>query len=258
MDILNLNYAEFERFLFVLFRVGAMIIFVPILGSRQIPAVLKIGLILFLSMAIFPLVQDRPMPEPKGLFELSKFLMADMTIGIGIAYISRLIFTAVQVAGTVVDFQMGFGVVNVIDPQTDTQVSVTAQLQNILAIFIFLAIDAHHYIFQAIVDSFFVINPFEINFATVTPEYMLHLFSATFTTAVKISAPIMAILFFLSVGLGLVARTVPQMNFFIVGFPLQIGIGLLMVGLSISFFSILVQNEMHDMPAKFMGFMRGL
>ena len=258
MDILNLNYAEFERFLFVLFRVGAMIIFVPILGSRQIPAVLKIGLILFLSIAIFPLVQDRPIPEPKGLFDLSKFLMVDMTIGLGIAYISRLIFAAVQVAGTVVDFQMGFGVVNVIDPQTDTQVSVTAQLQNILAVFIFLAIDAHHYIFQAIVDSFFVINPFEINFASVTPEYVLHLFSATFTTAVKISAPVMAILFFLSVGLGLVARTVPQMNVFIVGFPLQIGVGLLMVGLSISFFSIIVQNEMHDMPAKFVGFMRGL
>ena len=258
MDILNLNYAEFERFLFVLFRVGAMIIFVPILGSRQIPGTVKIGLMLFLSIAIFPLVQDRPIPEPKGLFDLSKFLMVDLTIGLGIAYISRLIFAAVQVAGTVVDFQMGFGVVNVIDPQTDTQVSVTAQLQNILAIFIFLAIDAHHYIFQAIVDSFFVINPFEINFASVTPEYVLHLFSATFTTAVKISAPIMAILFFLSVGLGLVARTVPQMNVFIVGFPLQIGIGLLMVGLSISFFSILVQNEMHDMPIKFMGFMRGL
>ena len=258
MDILNLNYAEFERFLFVLFRVGAMIIFVPILGSRQIPGAVKIGLILFLSIAIFPLVQDRPIPEPKGLFDLSKFLMVDLTIGLGIAYISRLIFAAVQVAGTVVDFQMGFGVVNVIDPQTDTQVSVTAQLQNILAIFIFLAIDAHHYIFQAIVDSFFVINPFEINFASVTPEYVLHLFSATFTTAVKISAPIMAILFFLSVGLGLVARTVPQMNVFIVGFPLQIGIGLLMVGLSISFFSILVQNEIHDMPVKFMGFMRGL
>ena len=258
MDILNLNYAEFERFLFVLFRVGAMIIFVPILGSRQIPGAVKIGLMLFLSIAIFPLVQDRPIPEPKGLFDLSKFLMVDLTIGLGIAYISRLIFAAVQVAGTVVDFQMGFGVVNVIDPQTDTQVSVTAQLQNILAIFIFLAIDAHHYIFQAIVDSFFVINPFEINFASVTPEYVLHLFSATFTTAVKISAPIMAILFFLSVGLGLVARTVPQMNVFIVGFPLQIGIGLLMVGLSISFFSILVQNEMHDMPFKFIGFMRGL
>jgi flagellar biosynthetic protein FliR len=68
----------------------------------------------------------------------------------------------------------------------------------------------------------------------------------------------MAILFFLSVGLGLVARTVPQMNVFIVGFPLQIGVGLLMVGISISFFSILVQQEMHTLPEKFMGFMRGI
>ncbi len=106
------------------------------------------------------------MPEPKGLFELSTFLMVDVTIGLGIAYISRLIFTAVQVAGTIVDFQMGFGVVNVIDPQTETQVSVTAQFQNILAILIFLAIDAHHYIIQAIVESFFVINPFDIDFAS--------------------------------------------------------------------------------------------
>ena len=78
MDIFNLNWAEFERFLFVFFRVGAMIIFVPIFGSRQIPGIMKIGLMLFLSMIIFPLVQDRPMPEPKGLFELSKFLMADI------------------------------------------------------------------------------------------------------------------------------------------------------------------------------------
>ena len=106
--------------------------------------------------------------------------------------------------------------------------------------------------------GFFIINPAEINFASITPEYMLHLFSGTFTTAVKIAAPIMAILFFLSVGLGLVARTVPQMNVFIVGFPLQIGVGLLMVGLSMSFFNILVQHEMQELPAKFMGFFRGL
>ena len=87
---------------------------------------------------------------------------------------------------------------------------------------------------------------------------MLYLFSGTFTTAIKIAAPIMAILFFLSVGLGLVARTVPQMNVFIVGFPLQIGVGLLMVGLSMSFFSILVQQQMYELPIKFMGFLRAL
>ena len=258
MDIFNLNYAELERFLFVFFRVGALILFVPVLGSRQIPSSMKIGFILFLSIVIFPLVQDRPMPEPQGIFELSTFLISDVTIGLGIAFIARLIFTAVQIAGTVVDFQMGFGVVNVLDPQTDTQVSVTAQFHNIIAVLIFLVIDAHHFIIQAIVESFFIINPAEINFASITPGYMLYLFSATFTTAVKIAAPIMAILFFLSVGLGLVARTVPQMNVFIVGFPLQIGVGLLMVGLSISFFNMLVQQQVYELPGKFMGFLRAL
>ena len=258
MDIFNLNYAEFERFLFVFFRVGALVLFVPILGSRQVPSSMKIGFILFLSIAIFPLVEGRPLPEPRGIFDLAIFLISDVTIGLGIAFITRLIFTAVQIAGTVVDFQMGFGVVNVIDPQTDTQVSVTAQFHNIIAVLIFLAIDAHHFIIQAIVESFFIINPAEINFASITPEYMLYLFSATFTTAVKIAAPIMAILFFLSVGLGLVARTVPQMNVFIVGFPLQIGVGLLMVGLSISFFNMLVQQQVYELPGKFMGFLRAL
>ena len=203
-------------------------------------------------------MQGRPLPEPRSVFELATFLMADVTIGLGIAFIARLIFGAVQVAGTVVDFQMGFGVVNVIDPQTDTQVSVTAQFHNILAILIFLVTDAHHFIIQAIVDSFFIINPAEVDFTGITPEYMLHLFSGTFTTAVKIAAPIMAILFFLSVGLGLVARTVPQMNVFIVGFPLQIGVGLVMVGLSMPFFNILIQREMYELPIKFMGFLRAL
>ena len=258
MDIFNLNYAEFERFLFVFFRVGALILFVPVLGSRQVPVSMKIGLILFTSIVIFPLVQARPLPEPQGIFDLAVFLLSDVTIGLGIAYITRLIFAAVQIAGTVVDFQMGFGVVNVIDPQTDTQVSVTAQFHNIVAVLIFLVVDAHHFILQAIVESFFIINPAEINFSSLTPEYMLYLFSGTFTTAVKIAAPIMAILFFLSVGLGLVARTVPQMNVFIVGFPLQIGVGLLMVGLSISFFNMLVQQQIYELPGKFMGFLRAL
>jgi flagellar biosynthetic protein FliR len=230
--------------------------FFPILGSPQVPGRIKIGLILFVSIAVFPIVRATPMHDPKSLFELVVNLFSEITIGLAVAYSARLMFTAVQIAGTVVDFQMGFGVVNVIDPQTETQVSITAQFQNILAILFFLALDAHHIIIGAIVESFFLINPFQINFSTFTPEIILLLFKATFVTAVKIAAPIMAILFFISVGLGLVARTVPQMNVFIVGFPLQIGVGLLMVGLSISFFSIVVQGQIEQLPERFLGIMQ--
>ena len=256
MGILDLNLVEYEKFLFVMFRVGALILFIPILGSGQIPSRIKIGFILFLSIAIFPMVHAAPMPSPKGLFELVVYLFSEITIGLAVAYSARLLFTAVQVAGTVVDFQMGFGVVNVIDPQTESQVSITAQFQNILAILMFLAADAHHLVIGAIVESFFLINPSQINFSTFTPEIILVLFKATFITAVKIAAPIMAILFFISVGLGLVARTVPQMNVFIVGFPLQIGVGLLMVGLSMSFFSIVFQGQIEQLPERFLGVMQ--
>jgi flagellar biosynthetic protein FliR len=256
MGIFDLSPIEYQKFLFVLLRVGALIMFFPILGSPQVPGRIKIGLILFVSIAVFPVVRATPMHDPKSLFELVVNLFSEITIGLAVAYSARLMFTAVQIAGTVVDFQMGFGVVNVIDPQTETQVSVTAQFQNILAILFFLALDAHHIIIGAIVESFFLINPFQINFSTFTPEIILLLFKATFVTAVKIAAPIMAILFFISVGLGLVARTVPQMNVFIVGFPLQIGVGLLMVGLSISFFSIVVQGQIEQLPERFLGIMQ--
>ena len=256
MGIFDLSPIEYQKFLFVLLRVGALIMFFPILGSPQVPGRIKIGLILFVSIAVFPVVRATPMHDPKSLFELVVNLFSEITIGLAVAYSARLMFTAVQIAGTVVDFQMGFGVVNVIDPQTETQVSVTAQFQNILAILFFLALDAHHIIIGAIVESFFLINPFQINFSTFTPEIILLLFKATFVTAVKIAAPIMAILFFISVGLGLVARTVPQMNVFIVGFPLQIGVGLFMVGLSMSFFSIVVQGQIEQLPERFLGIMQ--
>ena len=256
MDILNFNYSQFESLLFIFSRVAAIILFAPILGSAQVPARLKVGLALVFSVMIFPMVPIESLPEPRGLFDLAIHIATDAAIGLAIAFAVRLIFTAVQVAGTMVDFQMGFGVVNVIDPQTQAQVSITAQFQNILAVLIFLASDAHHFIIGAVVQSFDLINLAQVDFSNVTPELILRYFSSMFVVAIKIAAPIMAILFFLSVGLGLVARTVPQMNVFIVGFPLQIGVGLLMVALAMPFFSLVLQNQISELPARLAGLMR--
>lgn len=256
MDILDFNFSQYESFLFVFSRVAAIILFAPILGSAQVPSRLKVGLALVFSILIYPMVNTQTLPEPRGLFDLAIHIATDAAIGLAIAFAVRLIFTAVQVAGTVVDFQMGFGVVSVIDPQTQAQVSVTAQFQNMLAVLIFLAADAHHFIIGAVVESFNLIDPAHVDFSNVTPEYILRIFSFMFLTAVKIAAPITAILFFLSVGLGLVARAVPQMNVFIVGFPLQIGVGLIMVALAMPFFSILLQNQIAELPVKLATLMR--
>ncbi len=256
MELLNLNYADFESFLFVLFRVSAFILFAPILGSRQFPILVKTGFILLLSLTIFPMVQPLLPPPPRGLFELTTQLTIELLIGLAIAFASRLIFTAVQIGGTMVDFQMGFGVVNVIDPQTETQVSVTAQFQNIFAILIYLSLNAHHITILALVESFQLINLQAFEFGGTAMAVVMKLFVDTFIVGIKIASPIMAILFFISVGLGLVARTVPQMNVFIVGFPLQIGVGLMMIGFSMSFFGIVIQNQLSHLPVEISALLR--
>lgn len=258
MDILNFNHAELEIFLYVFIRVGMIILFSPILGSGAIPVKMRVGFILFVSILVFPVVKSQPMPHSRGLFELITYIALEALIGFTIAYAVRLIFAIVQLSGTLIDYQMGFGVVNVIDPQTSSQVSITAQVQNILAILIFLALDAHHYTIQAIVESFFVLNPQKAVFSSFTMEFVMQLITGTFVTAIKLSAPLTAILFFLSVGLGLVARTVPQMNVFIVGFPLQISVGLAMLALSMSFFSLAMQHQITTLPATLMGIMRSM
>ena len=258
MELFNFSHEEFERFLYVFFRVGAFFIFVPIIGSRQFPVRMKIGLALLLSFMTFPLISGLPLPQSKGMVDLSVYLFAETLVGLTLAFAMRMIFTAVQVAGTVVDFQMGFGVVNVIDPQTETQVSITAQFQNIFAILIYLALNAHHLTIYSIVESFQLINPMQFNFTETTMGFILKMFAATFMVAVKIAAPIMTILFLISVGLGLVARTVPQMNVFIVGFPLQIGVGLIMIGLTMSFFAMAVKQQISDLPFWLAGLMRTL
>ncbi|MFQ5672373.1 MAG: flagellar biosynthetic protein FliR [Nitrospinales bacterium] len=256
MNIFDFNYEEFEIFLFVFIRVGAIVIFAPVLGSGTVPRTLKIGLIFMVSVLVFPLVDSVLLVRPRGMLDLGVRLLSEGAIGLIIAYAARLVFVAVQVAGTVIDFQMGFGVVNVIDPQTNTQVSVTAQFQSILAILLFLALDAHHFFIHAIVDSFKIINPDHFNFSASTMEFFLNLFAGAFVTAVKLAAPAMAVLFFISVALGLIARTVPQMNVFIVAFPLQIGMGLLMIGLTMTFFVMIVKQQFLDMPFHFVGLMR--
>jgi flagellar biosynthetic protein FliR len=250
MGLFNFSLGELETAMFIFFRVAAVLFFAPFFGSQQVPARLKIVLALVFSVALYPLVPAGALSRPAGLFELVVVVFTELTIGLAIAYAVQLIFAAVQLAGTVVDFQMGFGVVNVIDPQTQSQVSITAQFHNIIAVLFFLALNGHHVLIGALVDSFELINPHRIDFSSLTPEFILQVFSATFIVAVKIAAPVMAVLFFLSVGLGLVARTVPQMNVFIVGFPLQIGVGLVMIGLSMPFFSMILKAQWAELPLR--------
>ena len=241
MILFSLPLPQVQAAVLVFIRIGAILITAPLFGSRNVPLKLKAGLSLVLTLAIFPVVGFKEV-YLTSVPSLVSAMVGEVLIGVIIGFTARLIFAAVQLAGELVGFQMGFGIVNVIDPQTSTQFSIIAQFQNIITLLIFLALDAHYWFILAISKSFELIQPLGFCFTDSLMEAIISLSCDMFVIAAKVAAPVIAVLFFTSVALGLIARTVPQMNIFIVGFPIKIAIGLLGVGFSLPLLSYLLRN----------------
>jgi flagellar biosynthetic protein FliR len=141
----------------------------------------------------------------------------------------------IQMAGQVSGFQMGLAIANIMDPATSMQTPILAQAFNLMAMLIFLAIDAHHWFFRAMVDSFAIIPPFQFVLSASFVGYLMQTAGTMFVIALKIGAPVIVVLILTSVSFGLMARTVPQMNIFIVAMPLKIIVGLLFVVFSLPY-----------------------
>lgn len=255
MNLFSVPLPQVQAAVLVFIRIGAILVTAPLFGSRNVPLQLKAGLSLVLAMAVFPVIGVQGV-YLANVSSLLSAMVGEVLIGVIIGFTARLIFAAVQLAGQLVGFQMGFGIVNVLDPQTSTQFSIIAQFQNVLALLIFIAVNAHYWFILAVTSSFELIPPLKFCFTDSLMEAIVALSCNMFVIAAKIAAPTMAALFFSSVALGLVARTVPQMNIFIVGFPLKIAIGLLGVGLSLPLFSYMLKNLFQKMGEDIMVLMK--
>lgn len=246
MNLFSLSLPQVQAAILVFIRIGAILIMAPLFGSRNVPFQLKAGLSLVLAMVIFPVAGFQEV-YLTGIPSLVTAMVGEVLIGVIIGFTARLIFSAVQLAGQLIGFQMGFGIVNVIDPQTSTQFSIVAQFQNIMTLLIFLALDAHYWFILAISSSFELIPPLGFCFTNSLMEAIVSLSCNMFVVAAKVAAPVIAVLLFTSVALGLIARTVPQMNIFIVGFPIKIAVGLLGVGFSLPLLSVMLRNIFRKM-----------
>jgi len=246
MTLLNLPLSGIQGAVLVFIRISAILFTAPLFSSKNVPVHLKVGLAFMLAVIIVPLVDTEAVAGATAPL-LGAALAGEILIGVIIGFTARLLFAAVQLAGQLVGFQMGFGIVNVIDPQTSAQVSIIAQFQNIITLLTFLALDAHHWFILALTKSFELVPPLTFSFTNPLMEALVGLSCDMFVVAAKVAAPVIAVLLFTSVALGLVARTVPQMNIFIVGFPIKLAIGLLGVGLSLPLLSTLLRSLFQGM-----------
>ena len=232
-----------EAFVLVLIRIGAMIMMVPAFGDATVPASVKWGLSILITLLLFPIVKAGIPPTGEfGFVSLVLGIAGELLIGIVIGLSARIMFAGIQLAGEMVGFQMGFSVASVIDPATSDQVSVIAEFQYLLSLLLFMTVNAHHVFISAIAESYQVLPPLSVHFSGPLLQALVSLSKDIFVIAVKISAPVMAVLLFTNVAMGLVARTVPQMNIFIVSFPLQIAVGLLFMGIAAPVFVKVIQH----------------
>jgi len=234
----NITPEKILVFWLVFARLSGLMMSAPILSSSSVPIQIKLAASLFFSLIIFPLInyntQALSLSTHWILYTLT--IGKEIIIGLSLGYIIKFLFTGIQLAGQIIDFQMGFGMARVIDPQSGTQTLLTSQFGNILAMMIFLGINAHYALLKAVVESFTLIP---LYVSSLHPQFfhsIVTLAGNIFTISLKAGAPIIIVLLLVQIAIGIMNRIIPQMNIFMVSLPLKIGIGLLTMGLVMPYF----------------------
>jgi len=246
-----LNTEDLLVFTFVFLRISAMLVMIPVMGERNVPIRVKAGLSLLIALLVFPAIRmDIPsLPANAEIVAVVLAMTGEVLIGVIIGFAARIVFAGIRFAGNMIGLQMGLSIANIIDPVSSAQVSIMEEFQYLVALLVYLAVDAHHLFIYAIVDSYRFVAPFGFHFSDSLMQFILTFSKGLFVTAIKICAPVMAVMLFSNVALGVVARTVPQINVFIVGMPLQVATGLIVLGLTIPVFVSAVQRILGGLNA---------
>lgn len=245
---------EFPAFLLVFVRVASFFVMAPLFSYRTIPARLKIGLGFFLAWIIV-YTMDAPVMEIDGAYFL--LILKEALVGIGIGFVAYLVLSAVQIAGGFIDFQMGFAIANVIDPQTGAQSPLMGQYFYIISLLFLLSANGHHLLLDGIYYSYQFI-PMDAWLPLGMEsfgEFIIKAFSSVFIIAIQMALPIVGSLFLVDVALGIMARTVPQLNVFVVGLPLKIGVSFLVMLTVMTILISVVSSLFEHMFVVMRGFM---
>lgn len=240
MDLPFIPLLRFQDFLLCLARVVALVAAIPAFAGSGIAGRIKIGLAVMLTLLLFPALSPHLPQTTISLTELGLLIVNEVLLGVLIGLVTQMIFAAVSFGGTVIGYQMGFAAANIFDPQTTQQLSLMSQFVNILALLAFLTLDMHHFFFRVIVESYTLLPPGTLDFSGGAVEELMRLASHMFVLGVKFSAPVLALLLLTNLVLGILARVFPQLNVFMLSFPLNIGIAFLVIGLTLgATFSVL-------------------
>jgi flagellar biosynthetic protein FliR len=207
----------------------------PIFGHGLVPARVRAGLVGVLALALAPVVPAPPLDPSATAWTLAGLVALEGAVGVCLGFVAQLIFAGVQLGGQVAGIQVGFGIANVIDPTSPAGATVMAQWQQLAALLAFLVLDVHHVLLRAVLESFRVAPVGSAVLSSDVLQGVVAHGASLFAIGVRIAAPVLIVLLLVNGALAVLARTIPQLNVFAVGFPVNVGVGLIVVGASLPF-----------------------
>lgn len=237
MELMLTNpFAYLDTFMLIFVRVGSLFILVPFLGNRSIPIIAKIAMAFFISAIIINVmnVQTSISSSEPYLFALA--MLKESFVGWMIGFAAYLVYTTLTLAGQFIDHQIGFSMVNVFDPLSQIQLSITGTLYYYLVLLLTLITNTYHYFIRGIIKSFDLIPIGSGTISTQLYNGMLGFINETFVIALQIAAPFFFVIMVMDMVLALLARTAPQLNLFVIGFPLKIFLGIVVMLITINVF----------------------
>jgi len=247
IDALDRIIPEIELFLLIFMRMSGLFLVFPVFGARNTPVIFRIGLALLLSYLVMGF---HNLPENLSMetySQIAYFSLRELVAGFVMGYISILAFSTVVMAGQLIDTHLGFGIVNILDPQSGMEVSLMGKFKNVLAMIVFFAIDGHHALIRVLTESLTIIPVGDVQFDFRAFLGIVEIFTYFFVFAIMISIPIIAAAFLVEIIFGIIVRTIPQMNIFVLGIPLKIIIGLVALYMLIPMYIEVMEGLFADM-----------
>lgn len=224
---MELFVTQFQKFFLVLARISGIFIMAPFFGSVTIPVKIKAGMALFISLTIFGVVSQHINIVPNDLLTYSLLIFSEVAIGLIIGFMVTLVISAFQMSGELYSVPMGFGIVNTIDPLLQIEQPVIGQLIGLFALLVFLCFGGHHMMLIAIYKSYEIAPVLTLDACSPIVKIIITTFAAMFLTAVKISMPVIGVLFLVTLSMGLLAKAAPMINIMVLGWAITILTGII-------------------------------
>ncbi|MBE7565518.1 flagellar biosynthetic protein FliR [Acidithiobacillus thiooxidans] len=223
-------------------RVLALLSTAPVFSATQVPVQVRVGLALLISVAIAPALPAMPAVHflsGEGVV----LLIQQLLIGFGLGFAVTLIFSVIQFSGSVISLQMGLGFSSFFDPVTGVQVPTLSNFLNLLVLLLFMGMNGQLLVLATLMRSFTLLPvSASLSLNPSTWHLLVSEGAVIFSLGLAISTPVLGTLILVNIALGILGKLAPQLNIFVIGFPLLLGLGLLAIYIFMPAMQMLVEH----------------